>query len=366
MPHILHVVADGAPGGGTTAVLGLCSDLRNLGFRTSLITQRDSYGFQTGQALKLETRGLDFFRSRFDRSIPKRLHGLISELSPDLVHVHGARAGHAFCSQTLRRIPSKLVYTVHGYHFLKRPLAWRALGWVAEKRIAQRADQVVFVSRNDRNIAERFRILGSGPQSDRKSSTIYNGIDPRDLDATPAAPPTYDLVFAGRMHAQKNPSFLVDIMAELSADQVTLLMIGGGELEAEVRAYAERRGVASRITFKGALTRAQALSALASGRVYVFPSRWEGLPIGPIEAMYYGLPVVASAIGGTDEVVQHQVNGFLLNAFEPRSYASAIRRLLNEPDLYARYAAAGRKRVESLFLRQSSSASYRSVYDRLL
>jgi glycosyltransferase involved in cell wall biosynthesis len=366
MPHILHVVADGAPGGGTTAVLGLCSDLQGQGFRSSLITQRDSYGFQTGQAMKLEARGLDFFRSRFDRSIPRRLRTLISELSPDLVHVHGARAGHAFCSRALRDLSSKMVYTVHGYHFLKRPLAWRALGWLAEKRIAERADQVVFVSRNDRNIADRLRILGSDPKSDRKCSTIYNGIDPHDLDATPAAPPKYDLVFAGRMHAQKNPSFLVDIMAELSGEKTTLLMIGGGELEAEVRSYAERRGVASRITFKGALSRAEALSALASGKIYVFPSRWEGLPIGPIEAMYYGLPVVASAIGGTDEVVEHQVNGFLLNAFEPGSYAAAIRRLLNEPALYASFAAAGRRRVESLFLRKSCTANYRAVYDRLL
>jgi glycosyltransferase involved in cell wall biosynthesis len=254
------------------------------------------------------------------------------------------------------------VYTVHGYHFLKRPLAWRALGWLAEKRIAERADQVVFVSRNDRNIAERFHILNA----DRKCSTIYNGIDPQDLDATPATRPKYDLVFAGRMHVQKNPSFVVDIMAELAADDVTLLMIGGGELESEVRAYAERRGVASRITFTGALGRKEALAALASGKIYVFPSLWEGLPIGPIEAMYYGLPVVASAIGGTDEVVEHQVNGFLLSSFEPRSYAAAIRRLLTEPELYAGYSSAGRRRVESMFLRKSCTANYRSVYERLL
>ena len=366
MPHILHVVADGAPGGGTTAVLGLCSDLQSQSFRTSLITQRDSYGLRTGQAMQLEAHGLDFFRSRFDPSIPKRLRALISELSPDLVHVHGARAGHAFCSRALRDLASKMVYTVHGYHFLKRPLPWRALGWLAEKRIAERADQVVFVSKNDRNIADRFRILSSDSKSDHKCSTIYNGIDPRDLDATSVGRPTYDLVFAGRMHAQKNPSFLVDVMAELSADNVTLLMIGGGELESEVRSYAQQRGVASRITFKGALPRAEALSALASGRIYVFPSRWEGLPIGPIEAMYYGLPVVASAIGGTDEVVEHQVNGFLLKAFEPRSYATAIRRLLSEPDLYTAFAAAGRKRVENLFLRTSCTANYRAVYDQLL
>jgi glycosyltransferase involved in cell wall biosynthesis len=366
MPHILHVVADGAPGGGTTAVLGLCSDLQSQGFRTSLITQRDSYGLQTGQDMKLEAHGLDFFRSRFDRSIPKHLQRLISDLEPDLVHVHGARAGHAFCSRALRGISSKMVYTVHGYHFLKRPLAWRALGWVAEKRIAERADQLVFVSKNDRKIAERYRIVGSDPESERKCSTIYNGIDPHDLDATKPARPTYDLVFAGRMHAQKNPLFLVDIMAELAAEDVTLLMIGGGDLESEVRSYAERRGVTSRITFKGALTRTEALSALASGKIYVFPSLWEGLPIGPIEAMYYGLPVVGSAIGGTDEVVLHELNGFLLSAFEPRSYAAAIRRLLREPDLYTRYAAAGRQRVESLFLRRSCTANYRSVYDRLI
>jgi glycosyltransferase involved in cell wall biosynthesis len=362
MPHVLHIVADGAPGGGTTAVLGLCSDLVERGWRASLVSQVESYAVRQAGAAGIDAHALDFFVTRFDRKLPRRLSELVTRLRPDLIHVHGGRAGHAFCHSALRRIAPALVYTVHGYHFLKKPVHWRVLGCIAEHRIARRADRVVFVSDNDRSIAERFKILGGS----KKSATIYNGIDASELDAIAPSEPTYDLVFVGRMHVQKNPLFVVEVMAELASENVRLLMVGGGELEAKVRAYAAERGVADRITFTGSVPRGEALKALRQAKLYLFPSLWEGLPIGPIEAMYYGLPIVASAIGGTDEVVSDGVTGVLLKQFDAAGYASAIRSLLTDPARYAAYASAARQRVEQLFLRRSCTAGYVSVYDHLL
>jgi len=294
MPHVLHVVADGAPGGGTTAVLGLCSDLLAEGWCASLVSQVASYAVQQAGALRMTAHALDFFVTRFDRKLPRALSALVARLDPDLIHVHGGRAGHAFCHSALRHISPSLVYTVHGYHFLKKPIPWRVLGYVAERRIARRADQVVFVSKNDHSIARRFGILNA----QKKCATIYNGIDASELDGVPAVEKTHELVFVGRLHAQKNPLFVVDVMKALASDEVRLLMVGGGELESQVRAYARECGVAQRITFTGSLPREAALQALRRAKIYLFPSLWEGLPIGPLEAMYYGLPVVASAIGG--------------------------------------------------------------------
>jgi glycosyltransferase involved in cell wall biosynthesis len=154
-------------------------------------------------------------------------------------------------------------------------------------------------------------------------------------------------------------------MAALVGDGVRLIVVGGGELEAEVRGYAVACGVADRITFTGALGRREALAALASARVYLFPSLWEGLPIGPMEAMYYRIPIVASRVGGTDEVVADGASGFLIDDFDPVRYAGAVRRLLRDDRLHAAMAEAGRRRVESLFLRTASTAGYRAVYERV-
>jgi len=359
---VLHVVADGAPGGGTTAVLGLCQDLVRSGWRAALVTQTDSYGFQTSRTLGVEAHGLDFFRSRADPAVPRNLAAVINAVAPNVVHVHGSRAGHAFCSPRLRRLKVPMVYTVHGYHFLKKALPLRILGWVAERRIGGRADHMVFVSKNDQKIARHWGLVRTASEA---TTVIYNGIDPVELDAVARPSATYDLAFVGRMHTQKNPRFAVDVMAALAGDGVRLLLVGGGELEAEVRGYAVARGVADRITFTGALGRREALGALASARVYLFPSLWEGLPIGPMEAMYYGLPIVASRVGGTDEVVADGATGFLIDDFDPVRYAGAVRRLLRDDVLHAAMAAAGRRRVESLFLRTASTAGYRALYERV-
>jgi glycosyltransferase involved in cell wall biosynthesis len=359
---VLNVVADGAPGGGTTAVLGLCHDLVVSGWTTALVTQKDSYGFHTGLALGIEAYGLDFFRSRIDPTVPRKLAAVLDVVRPDVVHVHGGRAGHAFCSRLLRRKDVPMVYTVHGYHFLKKALPRRILGWAAERRIGARADQVVFVSKNDQRIARRW---GLARLDSNATAVIYNGIDPAELDAIARPPVTFDLAFVGRMHIQKNPLFAVRVMAALVGDGFRLLFVGGGDLDEQVRAYAAAQGVADQITFTGELGRREALAALASARVYLFPSLWEGLPIGPIEAMYYGVPVIGSRVGGTDEVVEDGVTGLLIDDFDPFRYAAAVRRVLGDQRLYSSMAEAGRRRVESLFLRTASTARYRALYEHV-
>lgn len=362
MGKVLHVVADGAPGGGTTAVLGLCKDLMGGGWSPALVTQQASYGDRAGRSLGIETHGLDFFRSRFDPSVPHKLAEVIDAVAPDLIHVHGGRSANPFCSRRLRGLAIPVVYTVHGYHFPNKPWPLRMVFWAAERRISKRVDHTVFVSKNDQAIARRWRLAGTGAGA---SSVIYNGIDPVELDTIPQKPVEYDLAFVARMHLQKNPRFAVDVAAELAGDGVRMIMVGGGELETDVRAYAALRGVADRIAFAGALSRPEALAALTSARIYLLPSLWEGLPIGPIEAMYYRRPIVASRVSGTDEVVEDGVTGFLIDEFNPRLYAQAVRRLLRDHALQREMGDAGRRRVQSLFLRSASTATYQTVYQRL-
>src|SRR5262249_739198 len=87
-------------------------------------------------------------------------------------------------------------------------------------------------------------------------------------------------------------------------------------------------------------------------------SLFEGLPISVLEAMAAECPVVATAIGGTDEAVAHEVTGLLVPPRDPAALAAAIERLRNDPLLSRRFAAAGRQRVQTAF---SSSRTARGV-----
>src|SRR5512132_3753769 len=88
---------------------------------------------------------------------------------------------------------------------------------------------------------------------------------------------------------------------------------------------------------------------LASFEMFVLCSHFEGLPLSVLEAMAAGKPVVATAIGGTDEVVVHGETGLLVPPAAPSALAEAIRTILSDPVLSRRFGTAGRARVQQAF-----------------
>lgn len=364
--RILEVVADGAPGGGTTAVLGLCEDLaRSAAFTVGMVTQQDSYAINNGAKLGIDTFGIDFFASRFDPRICWKMTRIVAAWQPDLIHLHAARAANVFSLPPLCWSSVPLVYTVHGFHFLKKREPLRTLLAGAEKRIAKRVDEVVFVSQRDHETAVQQGILKKLYDHAR---VLYNGIEPHDLDAIPQADAQYDLVFASRMHRQKNPFFMIEVMAALRDSGTRLLLVGGGELEQDVRRYAQKLGVEQAITFTGTLSRNETLTAIRSGKIFVLPSLWEGMPIVLMEALHYGIPIVASKIPGNDEIIQQGITGELIEEFDAARYAAVLRALLADPARRARMGAAGKADAQQRFLRSVSTAShvelYRSLYEK--
>jgi glycosyltransferase involved in cell wall biosynthesis len=361
--HILHVLPDGSPGGGTTAVLGLCRDLLATGaFDVSLVTAPGSALLERAEQEGIRTAALDFFATRLDPRLPRRLAEPIGWFRPDIVHAHGARAGLPLAGVGLRAA-TPLVYTVHGYHHANKMLPLRWLGRLAERHIAARADAVIFVSDGDRDRADREAILA---RTAPKAFSIPNGIDPADfVDLEPGAE-RFDLIFAGRAHPQKNPLFMVDILESLAGTGIRLLMIAGGPLEASLRARIAASPARDRISWVGALPRREVLRALRSARLLVLPSLWEGLPIAPIEALHLGLPVIASRIGGTREILVDGEHGRLIDGFDPQDYAGAIREVLDDTELYARLAQNGRRLVAERYLRRVGSAAHATLYEALL
>ena len=362
MRKLLQISADGNPGGGTTVVLGICDDLTSRrSWDVSVLSNRNSYALMETSKRGLCAYGCNFFSSRFDLTIPWRMRKLIDQIRPDLIHVHGGRAAHQFNLAPLKNLKCAIVYTVHGYHFANRPPFFRSLGRFAEKMIANRVNHVCFVSKADESIGMKHGIVTAGC----KSSVIYNGIDPNDLSLGDDCEHTHDIVFVGRLVRQKNPQFAIDVIARMKERRITLLMVGGGELESSVRARARALGVNHLVTFSGELTRAAAVASLRRARLYLFPSLWEGLPVGPMEAMYCGIPVVGSRIGGTDEVVSDGEDGILIDEFDASVYARKILDLLGDDTRYRKYIENGKRKVTERFLRHISSDSYMRLYEQV-
>lgn len=358
--RLLQVIADGRLGGGTTHVLQLIEAIRtDLRAEVHLVTQAGSPAQAEARRRDVPVHGLDFFASRLDPRLWLRLGRLVARLRPDLIHAHGARAALPMTRAAGR---TRFFYSVRGYHFVGKPPGVRQLAIAAERRCAARAELTLFVAEHDRALAERSGILRHCP----RHRVILNSLE---LDELPPATGSKDgrrLGFLGRLSPEKNPLLALDVLDRLRADGYRLTVIGDGEVMPEMRRRAAELGLAERVEFLGSLPRPAALEALAAVDVMLLTSHWEGLPHAPIEAMAMGVLVVARAVGGVPEVVDHGRTGFLVDSSDPARYAEAVGRLTGEPGLRLRMVAEARTTVHEKFSWSANKAAYLDLYRETL
>ncbi|MEM9825861.1 MAG: glycosyltransferase [Planctomycetota bacterium] len=365
---VLQIIADGSPGGGTTAVLELSRHLMNAGLEVGILSQRQSHALQMAKAMGLKViDGADFFRSRWDPGIVRRIREAVSNYRPDVTHVHGSRAGLAWIRATGqlqkrgRGASERGVYTVHGYQFWKKPTPIRQIAQAVERRISRFAFRTIHVSSSDRKFALSCGLLDSAD----RGVVIRNGIDLETLqqtfgqrDPNRRKHETLDrgcpvdrrnVGVLGRITRPKNPHLILDLASDLKEEGFCFHFIGGGDMENEIRDRASRESICN-VRFHGSLSRQAALAKLAEQGAFILPSLWEGLPLAPVEAMAMGIPVVLSKVNGCPEIVDHGKNGLLVASGDREGFAAALRRLHADPRATERMIANARGKVREEFL----------------
>ena len=165
-----------------------------------------------------------------------------------------------------------------------------------------------------------------------------------------------------RLDKHKGLSHLLKAAAQVP--DVSFVVAGQGPEQRALEAEAYALGVADRVSFIGFRRDTPAL--LANADLFVLPSLLEGLPLAVLEAMASGRPVIATAIGGTDEVVRHAVTGWCVPPADPDALAAAIRLLLCDSGLAKSLARAGQALVHEQFSAPRAARSVMAIYDELL
>jgi glycosyltransferase involved in cell wall biosynthesis len=206
---------------------------------------------------------------------------------------------------------------------------------------------------------------------ERKLAVVRNGIDvpPTARSRNPAlraelvrGRPDYVVLTPARLHEQKGHAYLLAAAAQVP--EATFVLAGEGPLRAELERLAGELNIADRCVFLG--YRSDVSDLLAAADLLALPSLFEGLPVSVLEAMAAERPVVATAIGGTDEAVTHELTGLLVPPRDPAALAAAIRRLRADPPLARRLAAAGRERVEREFSSWVTAHDVMQIYDEVM
>jgi glycosyltransferase involved in cell wall biosynthesis len=200
---------------------------------------------------------------------------------------------------------------------------------------------------------------------------IRNGIDTNRFNPAARAAARQQLAIAsddvvigtvGRLVPVKDQSMLLRAAAELKrrTRRFRLLLAGDGPLRDALQEQAHALGIQNEVSFLG--ERRDVEVVLAACDVFVLSSLSEGLSNTILEAMSTGLPVVATRVGGADELVDDGRTGVLVPPAQPDALATALASLIDDPAARRTMGAAGRLKAEREFSIARMAADYEALY----
>jgi len=172
---------------------------------------------------------------------------------------------------------------------------------------------------------------------------VPNGVHIPDHVAAPEEPP--HVLYAGRLSKEKGVSELLE-----ATEGLPRVLVGDGPL---------RDGVPEALGF---VPRRELAGFYERAAVVACPSHREGYGVVAREAMAHGRPVVAAAVGGLTDAVEHDVTGLLVPPRDPAALRAALQRLLGDAQLRARLGTAGREKARAEFSSEAAAASMVAAY----
>ncbi len=246
----------------------------------------------------------------------------------DLAHLHVASRGSTFrkglvglvCA--LRRLPYGI--HLHGASYAEFLAGQGRVGRWLIRLLFRHARYVVVLGETWRDL-----VVADIEVDARRVFVVHNGVS-----APVGGPGAHHgddrvVLFLGRIEELKGVRDLLVAWSRINVPGAILVIAG---TESSPRVVAEVRAAAHdpsrRISYRGLLTRAQSVEILQSAHCLVLPSYAEGLPMALIEAMACGVPCVATRVGAIEELVQHDVNGYLIEPGDVDALERYLRRLV--------------------------------------
>jgi glycosyltransferase involved in cell wall biosynthesis len=180
----------------------------------------------------------------------------------------------------------------------------------------------------------------------------------------------FRIACVARLERKKGQARLVDACAELMRRGIDVVcdLVGEGRERAALSERIAALGLCDRVVLHGPQPRARVLELVSAADAVVLAGivtssgRRDGIPVALIEAMALARPVVASAVSGIPELVEHEQNGLLVDPEDLEALADALARLAGDPALRGRLGAAGRRRIQADFELDRSAARLAELF----
>lgn len=368
--RILHLITRLPIGGAERLLIGVLRTLDPAHFESVVccIMDRGELAVEV-EALGIPLVSLGLMQKHgFDHKVAPALRRLMREQGIDVVHTHLYHA-NLYGRLAARGVKLPVIVSVHNTYSRPR---WHRL--LINRFLARGTYRITAGSRE---IEEDILRYDKVPTEKVVRLTNCVDLDRVGSDLSPAqakiqlgfAPDDIVIGCVGRMEEQKGHRYLLEAFAQLCSRalvpsaRLRLLVVGDGRLSQALHATVARLGIAPACNFPGSISR---LGDVYRGiDIFVMPSLWEGLSLAMLEAMAAGLPMIATAVGGTREVIgENNTYGIVVPPADAEALALAIERLLMNPALARSMAESGAGHVRSHYSVVSQVRQLEAIYQQ--
>ena len=298
---------------------------------------------------------------------------IIRRVQYDVVHVFQTHVSAFVASVIAKGLGKKIVTTSHGAGAGGDMAVWEALpgGRRLLKIVCANVHAATCVSHK---VLDELRTAGFAPE---RTWYIPNGVPIPEssyrqqerlaLRKRLGLPRNAFVgLFVGRLSQEKAPGLLLHAWEDILKryPESHLVFLGEGRQQADLKLYAKRACIESNVVFAGRVKNVD--DYLKACDVFILPSKTEGMSIALLEAMAVGVPVVASRVSGTVDIVEHGKNGLLFRSGDKHGLIRCLAVLLESKALRADLGKRGRKTVEQRFGLNGMVERYVEVYNSIL
>jgi glycosyltransferase involved in cell wall biosynthesis len=366
--RILFLSTSMGMGGADSQLLSAAQELRSRGHDVLIVslTPLGPMGFEA-RSVGLSTESLEMRRGFPDPRGLLRLVRIVRAWRPDVLHSHMVHAN--LMARVLRLIAPvpALVSTIHNIHEGGR------LRMIAYRLTNALVDYMTIVSEAafDRFVAEGIvpkeilRVVPNGVNTDRFRN-LAPGVR-ESLRHSLGLEREFVWLAVGRFETAKDYPNMLRAFAAVRerGPESVLLLVGRGSLQEETEALARDLGLGGAVRFLGVRTDVPEVMSAADG--YLMSSAWEGMPMVLLEAAAAALPIVATKVGGNEEVVRHEGTGFLVPPSDHEALGRAMLRLseLSEPERRA-MGERGREHIRTTYDLERVADRWEDLYREVL
>lgn len=361
---VVYIITKSEIGGAQSHLLELLKEGSRRGFDVSLISSPGGWLENHCVDLNIKFISNKFFKNSYNPvNLLKAIievRRVVKEIKPDVIHCHSGGGGF-YGRLAAFGLPVKKVFTVHGWSFRPgAPFSQRMVSFIAEFIMKSLTDKVICVSHFDKNIG-----INSGVINKKSSIVIHNGVIVPEISEK--KDDKLNIIFVGRLAPPKRQDIFLKSISLLSLDiknKINVEILGDGFRKKDIENLCENLGLQSNVSIESIQTEFMG-QKYSRADILVLISDYEAFPMVIIEAMSYGVPVVASSVGGIPEVVDSSV-GLLVKKNTPEDFASALESLILNSEERKEKGVNARKRIQDNFTLNKMLGKTFAVYSELM